>query len=68
MYNMSNMSNLGTLYAMKLKSGMLLTLQLCATTAPGPCPGMGLGVKMYNRSNLGTFYARKLKFHMLLRS
>ena len=36
-------------YARKLKFGILpaLSLQLYARFAPGPCPGVGLGVKMY---------------------
>ena len=43
-----------------------LNFLLCAGIAPGSCPWVGLGVKMYNKSSFGTFYTRKL--NLLLRS
>ena len=42
---------LDTLYASKLKFGMLLKPLTLCYVASGSCPGMGLRVKNYNRSN-----------------
>ena len=53
MCNRSNLDFLDTFYALKLKFGMLFTprpkTSALSSVAPGSCPGVGLGVKMYNR-------------------
>ena len=52
---MCSSSDLVTFYARKLKFNMLPTprpiIQRYARVAPGACPGVGLGVKMYNWSD-----------------
>ena len=44
-------NNLDIFYARK-STYPDLTFHLCARAAPGPCLGLGPGVKMYNRSGL----------------